>query len=94
MTSITRKPVHPGIVFYEDVMKPLNYSVTKTAKLLGVSKSSLYRFIKGKTLISADMALRISIATSTSAESWMNMQKKLTLWIAEQGSPSNVVPFS
>lgn len=75
-------------------MKPLNYSVTKTAKLLGVSKSSLYRFIKGKTLISADMALRISIATSTSAESWMNMQKKLTLWIAEQGSPSNVVPFS
>ena len=94
MTTMTRKPTHPGTVFYEDVMKPLNLSVTKTSKLLGVSRKALSEFINEKSSLSPDMALRISIATGTSAESWMNMQQKLTLWIAEQDAPSNVVPFS
>lgn len=92
--NTTRKPTHPGIVFYEDVMKPLNLSITKTAELLGVSRSTLSRFINEKSSLSANLAIRISIATGTSAESWMNMQKKLTLWLAEQDAPSNVVPFS
>jgi len=94
VTTMTRKPTHPGTVFYEDVMKPLNLSVTKTAELLGVSRKALSEFINEKSSLSPDMALRISIATGTSAESWMNMQQKLTLWIAEQDAPSNVVPFS
>lgn len=94
MTEMTRKPTHPGTVFYEDVMKPLDLSVTKTAELLGVSRKALSEFINEKSSLSPDMALRISIATGTSAESWMNMQQKLTLWLAEQDAPSNVVPFS
>ena len=94
MTMMTRKPTHPGTVFYEDVMKPLNLSVTKTAELLGVSRKALSEFINEKSSLSPDMALRISIATGTSAESWMTMQLKLTLWLAEQDAPSNVVPFS
>ena len=94
MTAMTRKPTHPGTIFYEDVMKPLNLSVTKTAELLGVSRKALSEFINEKSSLSPDMALRISIATGTSAESWMNMQQKLTLWLAEQDAPSNVVPFS
>ena len=94
MTMMTRKPTYPGTVFYEDVMKPLNLSVTKTAELLGVSRKTLSKFINEKSPLSADMALRISIATGTSAESWMSMQKKLSLWIAEQDAPSNVVPLA
>ena len=94
MTRMTRKPTHPGAVFLEDVMKPLNLSVTKTAQLLGVSRKALSEFINEKSSLSPDMALRISIATGTSAESWMNMQQKLTLWLAEQDAPTNVVPLS
>ena len=91
---MTRKPTHPGTVFLEDVIKPLNLSVTKTAQLLGVSRKALSEFINEKSSLSPDMALRISIATGTSAESWMNMQQKLTLWLAEQDAPTNVVPLS
>lgn len=91
---MTRKPTHPGTVFLEDVMKPLNLSVTKTAQLLGVSRKALSEFINEKSSLSPDMALRISIATGTSAESWMNLQLKLTLWLAEQDAPTNVVPLS
>ena len=94
MTTMTRKPTHPGTVFYEDVMKPLDLSVTKTAEMLGVSRKALSEFINEKSSLSPDMAMRISIATGTSAESWMNMQQKLTLWLAEQNAPSNVVPRS
>ena len=75
-------------------MKPLNLSVTKTAELLGVSRKALSEFINEKSSLSPDMALRISIATGTSAESWMKMQLKLTLWLAEQDAPNNVEPLS
>ncbi len=75
-------------------MKPLNLSVTKTAQLLGVSRKALSEFINEKSSLSPDMALRISIATGTSAESWMNMQQKLTRWLVEQNVPTNVVPLS
>ena len=92
--NTTRKPTHPGIVFYEDVMKPLNLSVTNTAEFLGISRKVLSNFINAKSSLSPDMALRISIATGTSAESWMNMQKDLALWIARQDAPSNIVPLS
>lgn len=93
MATMTRKPTHPGTVFLEDVMKPLNLSVTQTASMLGVSRKTLSEFVNEKSSLSPDMAIRISLATGTSAESWMNMQQKLTLWIAEKNAPSNVVPF-
>ena len=93
MTAMTRKPTHPGTVFLEDVMKPLNLTVTETARRLGVSRKALSEFINEKSSLSPEMALRISIATNTSAESWLNMQQKLTLWIAEQNAPTNVISF-
>ena len=90
---MTRKPIHPGSVFLEDVMKPLNLSVTDAAKMLGVSRKALSEFINEKASLSPEMALRISKATNTSAESWLNMQLKLTLWKASQHEPTNVIPF-
>lgn len=91
---ITRKPTHPGTVFLEDIMKPLNLSVTHAAKMLGVSRKALSEFVNEKSSLSPEMALRIAKATNTSAESWMNMQMKLTLWEAYQNEPKNVTSFS
>ena len=90
---MTRRPTHPGRVFYEDVMKPLDMSVTETARMLGVSRKALSELINEKSSLSPQMALRISKATNTSVESWMNMQQKLSLWIAKQNEPTNVVVF-
>ena len=90
---MTRKPTHPGSVFFEDVMKPLNWSVTEAAKMLGVSRKTLSEFVNEKSSLSVEMALRLAKATNTSAESWMNMQQKLTLYNAYQHEPKNVVIF-
>ena len=88
-----RKPTHPGTVFLEDVMRPLGLTVTDTARMLGVSRKTLSEFIHNKSSLSPEMALRISKATNTSAESWMNMQEKLSLWNARRREPKNVVVF-
>jgi addiction module HigA family antidote len=52
--------------------------------MLGVSRKTLSEFINEKSSLSPEMALRISKATNTSVESWMNMQQKLTLWTARK----------
>ncbi|SFR67615.1 HigA family addiction module antitoxin [[Clostridium] aminophilum] len=90
---MTRKPTHPGSVFLEDVLKPLGLSVTEAAKMLGVSRKTLSEFVNEKAALSPEMALRISKATNTSAESWLNMQQKLTLWNVSQHEPTNVIIF-
>ena len=74
--TMIRKTTHPGNIFLEDVMKPFNLTVDDAAKILGVSAHSLADFVNEKVPLSPDLALRISKATGTSAESWMNMQQK------------------
>ena len=87
---ITRKPTHPGEILLEDVIKPLGITITKAAQNLGVSRKTLSELVNQKSSLSPEMALRISEATKTSPESWLNMQTKLNLWNALQKKPVNV----
>ena len=87
-----RKPVHPGALLKEEVLIPLGLTVTKAADDLGVSRKTLSELINEKASLSPDMAVRISKATGTSPESWLNMQLKLDLWASEQ-KVLNVIPF-
>ena len=90
---ITRKPTHPGEVLLEDVIKPLGITITEAAKNLGVTRKTLSELVNQKSSLSPEMALRISEATKTSPESWLNMQTKLDLWNALQKKPENVSVF-
>ena len=90
---IKRKPTHPGEILLEDVIKPLNITITEAAEKLGVSRKTLSELVNQKASLSPQMALRISKATKTSPESWINMQAKLDLWKALQKEPTNVVTF-
>jgi addiction module HigA family antidote len=82
-----RRPTHPGEVFREDVIKPLGLTVTEAAKRLGVTRKTLSALINCKASMSPEMAVRISKATRTSPESWLYMQAKLDLWLAQQEPP-------
>ena len=90
---IIRKPTHPGEVLLEDVIKPLGITITEAAQNLGVSRKTLSELVNQKSSLSPEMALRISEATKTSPESWLNMQTKLDLWNALQKKPENVSEF-
>ncbi len=85
-----RKPTHPGELFLEDVMKPLNLTVTEAARKLGVTRKALSEFVNRRSGLSPEMAIRIATATKTSPESWLTMQTKLDLWKALRHKPKNV----
>tara|TARA_R110002126_G_scaffold273866_1_gene418651 strand:- start:194141 stop:194431 length:291 start_codon:yes stop_codon:yes gene_type:complete len=85
-------PVHPGEVIRELCIEPLELTVTETAAALGVSRKALSELLNGHSRISPEMAIRLSIAFNTSAESWINQQAKYDLWIAEKNrSNLNVI---
>ncbi|HNT67416.1 MAG TPA: HigA family addiction module antitoxin [bacterium] len=78
-----RKPTHPGEILREDVIKPLNLTVTEAAKRLGITRKTLSALLNCRAGMSPEMAIRVGRATGTSPESWLFMQAKLDLWYAE-----------
>lgn len=83
---LNRKPTHPGEILREDVIKPLNMTVTEAAKKLGVTRKTLSLLLNCRASMSPDMAIRVAKATNTTPESWLFMQAKLDLWTAQQRS--------
>ena len=77
-------PPHPGEVIKALCLEPLGISITDAATALGVSRKTLSALVNGRTGISPEMAVRLSIAFGTSAESWLNQQTQYDLWHAEQ----------
>ena len=81
---LMHNPPHPGEIIKELCLEPLELSVTEAAEALGVSRKTLSSIINGKSGISPEMAVRLSIAFDTSSESWLNQQTQYDLWQAEQ----------
>ena len=79
-------PPHPGEILREFCFERLGLSVTRAAEALGVSRKTLLAILNGRAGISPEMALRLSKAFGTSAESWLNQQVQYDLWLAEQKS--------
>lgn len=80
----TIPPPHPGETILEDVLKPLNLSVNRLAKHLGVTPARLNEIVHGKRGITADTALRLARYLGTSAEFWAGLQMEYDLRIARQ----------
>lgn len=77
-------PTHPGEVIKRLCLEPLGISVTEAAQALGISRKTLSAILNGRAGISPEMAVRLSMAFGTSAESWLNHQTQYDLWHAEQ----------
>jgi antitoxin HigA-1 len=77
-------PTHPGEMLREDVLPALGKPKTEIARLLGISRQTLYDILDEKQPITPAMALRIGKLLGTSPESWLNMQHAYDLRMAEQ----------
>ena len=77
-------PPHPGEVLRDGVFSDTGVTVTAFAERLGITRVMLSRVLNGKAGISADMAVRLSAALGTSAESWLHMQANFDLAQAEK----------
>ena len=69
-----KDPVHPGELIAEEVLLPLELSVTEAARVLGVGRQALSAVINGRAKLSPDMAVRIEKAFGPKWEVLMRMQ--------------------
>jgi len=84
-------PPHPGEIIRELCLEPLGLTVTRAAQALGVSRKTLSAILNGRSGISPEMAIRLSFAFDTTAESWLNQQVQYDLWQARQKQQDFVV---
>jgi addiction module HigA family antidote len=74
-----KNPPHPGSSVREDCLKPLELSITKGAKVLGVTRQALNNVVNGKAGISPEMAIRLDKAFGGTAEGWLALQTAFDL---------------
>jgi addiction module HigA family antidote len=82
MSLQMHNPPHPGELIRELCLQPLGLSVTAAARALGASRKSLSELLNGRSGVSPEMAIRLSIAFDTTPESWLNQQMQYDLWKA------------
>lgn len=91
--SAMHDPPHPGEIIREDVLEAEGIRVTEAARQLGVTRVTLSRLVHGKTGISVDMALRLSLWLGTTPELWLRLQDARDLWQARQAKLPEVRPL-
>lgn len=63
-------------------MKPLNVSIVDAAAALGVTSKHISGIVNGRARVTADMAIRLSVAFETEPQVWVNLQAQHDLWVA------------
>lgn len=84
------RPVHPGEILREDVLPALGRSKTEIARLLGISRQTLYDLLRERQPITAPMALRIGKLVGNGPDLWINMQKAYDLDMAERDMAAEI----
>ena len=77
-------PPPPREIILEDYLKPLGIGVEELADSLDLPVQKVSEMLEGDRPIDADTAYRLSLATKTTAESWLDMQQAYDLWHLEQ----------
>lgn len=89
-TGIKRKPTHPGEMLREDFMSDYELSVAALAEALGVSRQSINELLRERRAVSPEMAIRLGRLFGNSAEFWLNAQRAVDLWEANQALKSEL----
>jgi antitoxin HigA-1 len=77
-------PMHPGELLREEVIPAVKRPKTEIAKLLGVSRQTLYDILNEKQPVTPEVALRIGKLFGNGPTLWLNLQQKYDLWNAER----------
>jgi addiction module HigA family antidote len=87
-------PMHPGELLREEILPALGRSKTEIAKLLGVSRQTLYDILEEKQPVTPMMALRLGKLCGNGPDLWLNLQKRYDLQRAERqlGEKINTIP--
>jgi len=84
--TIKRKirPTHPGEMLREDFLPDYDLTVTRLAAALDVSRQTVNELLRERRSVSPEMALRLGRFFGNSPEFWLNAQRAVDLWEAQQ----------
>jgi len=86
-----KNPVHPGRLVREECLEPLGLTVTAAARVLGISRQALNNVVNERAALSAEMAIRLSKAFGSTAETWVRLQAQWDLAQAMRGADQILV---
>ena len=78
------KPQHPGA--YLNEIQPAIMSKTAMAAKLNMSRTTLWKFMKGEARLDPDMAAILGEITGEGTAFWLKLQHDWDLWQAERTS--------
>jgi addiction module HigA family antidote len=74
------KPMHPGELLREDILPALKRPKTEIARMLGVSRQTLYDILDEKQPVTPAMALRLGKLCGNGPDLWLNLQHTFDLF--------------
>ena len=83
-TARTVRPTHPGEMLREDFLPDYGLSVAGLAAALDVSRQTVNELLRERRAVSPEMALRLGRLFGDSPEFWLNAQRAVDLWDAQQ----------
>lgn len=79
MTAHKKIYIHPGEILKEEFLVPLGISANRLALSLGVPANRISAIINGQRAITAETAILLGKAFSTTPEFWLNLQTHFDL---------------
>lgn len=93
--SATRRglpAMHPGEMLREDILPALGKSKSEIARLLGISRQTLYDILDEKQPVTAAMAVRLGKLCGNGPTLWLNLQRRYDLERAEREVDVSAIP--
>ena len=80
----TRRPTNPGTILREMYLKPRGIKLTAFNGVIELSAKQLSLIINGHAPITPEVAVKIGRALGTSPDIWLNLQRGVDVYDAEQ----------
>ena len=82
MLLTKRKPASVGEILTEEFLLPLNLTQTALATAMGVQRKHVNELCTGRRSVTEPTALILAQILGTSADFWLNVQRRQHLWNA------------
>jgi len=86
------EPTHPGELLAEIVIPATGKKKVEIARMLGISRQTLYDILARKQGVSPLVAVRLGKLFGNGPAIWLNMQTTYDLWHAEREVDVSAIP--
>ena len=82
MLTTKRKPASLGEILVEEFMEPMGLTQGALAEAMGVQRKLVNEICNDRRAVTADTALILARVFGTTADFWLNVQRRTDLWEA------------